>query len=610
MQRSFAAAGKLRRLVAYAWPERRALALVLLLTFLSAALAGLQPWPLKVLVDYGLAGATVPDVLSSGLAAAGLEATPTNLIILAALAGLAMFLVSAALDASLTFVWARAGQHMVYALAGDLFQRLQRLSLIFHARSSVGDFLSRITGDAWCVYSITDALLVTPIKNLVLVGFIAVLAWQLDPGLTALTLVAVPVLVVCAKGFGERLKGAARRSREAIAQVTAFVHQVLGAIPVVQAFGAAPRNDGVFRTLAIRAVAASRVNALATHTFGIASGAVTTIAIAIVVYGGGVRVLAHELTLGSLLVFVAYVRTLEGAARELLAAYATLRAAEASADRALEILDSADVVRERPGSPPLPPRSGAGAGHIVFDHVTFGYERERPVLEELTLEVKPGEVMALVGATGAGKTTLSSLVPRFFDVWSGRVVIDGVDVRAVELASLREEVALVLQDPFILPLTVAENIAYGRPGASRRDIIAAAVAANAHEFITQLDDGYDTVLAEHGATLSGGERQRIAIARALLRDARVLILDEPTSALDARTERSVIEALQRLMAGRTTLIITHRLTSVVQADRIAVLEKGRIAELGTHRELLATGGRYAQLYALQTALPPVSGSLH
>jgi ATP-binding cassette subfamily B protein/subfamily B ATP-binding cassette protein MsbA len=246
----------------------------------------------------------------------------------------------------------------------------------------------------------------------------------------------------------------------------------------------------------------------------------------------------------------------------------------------------------------LPPRAAGRSGHIVFDRVTFGYEPDRPVLRELSLEVRAGETIALVGGTGTGKTTLASLAPRFFDPWHGRVLLDGLDLRSVKLASLRDELALVLQEPFILPLTVAENIAYGKLDAGRDEIVAAAVAANAHEFVRELPEGYDTVLGEQGADLSGGQRQRIAIARALVKDPRVLILDEPTSALDAESERLVMEALARLMAGRTTLIIAHRLATVSVADRIAVLDGGRVVELGTHADLLMAGGRYARLRAL------------
>ena len=591
---------KYARVVRYAlahWPK---LVRIGALTVALSALAAFHPWPLKILVDYGLGDL---DAAARFVGALGIEPTSINLIWIAAVGAIALFAANAVLDAALTLSWSAIGQRMVYDLAADLFLQMQRLSLLFHSRRSVGDSITRITGDVWCVYSVSEGILIAPVRNLLILVSVGAVSWQLDPGLTLLTMAVAPLLAGSAMYFGERLKGYERQKREAQARIASFLHQVLGAMPMVQAFDAGSRNLRLFGRLAQSAVRADQRSALVTDTYGLANGASLTIGMALVLYAGGHRVLAGDLSLGSLLVFLAYLKTLESASRGFLTTYGKLRAAEASIDRVMEVLDATETVRDAPGAQPLAPRRWDRIGHLVFDRVTFGYEPGSPVLRELSLELAPGETVALVGTTGAGKSTLASLVPRFFDPWEGRVLLDGMDLRDLQLASLRDEIAIVLQEPFLLPLTIAENIAYGRQTAGREEIVAAAVAANAHEFIRDLPQGYDTVLGEQGATLSGGQRQRLAIARALLKDARVLILDEPTSALDANTERLVVEAFERLMRGRTTLIIAHRLSSVRRANRIAVLEGGRIVEIGSHAELIASGGRYAKLHALQSLRP-------
>jgi len=578
------------------WPT---LAGIIALTLALSALAALQPWPLKLLVDYGIGDLEPVAPFKDWLGAFGIDPSPVNLIWIAAAAAIVLFAANAALDSALTWAWSAVGQRMVYDLAADLFLQMQRLSLLFHARRNVGDSITRITGDAWCVYSVTEGILIAPLRNLLILASVGAVAWQLDPGLTLIMLCAAPPLAGSAIYFGERLKGYEREKREAQARIASFLHQVLGAMPMVQAFGASARNLQVFGGLAHGAVRANQKSAMFTDAYGLVNGIALTLGTALVLFAGGGRVLSGELSLGSLLVFLAYMKTLEGASRSLLTTYGGLRAAEASIDRVMEVLDANEAVREAPSAEPLPARQGRADGRLVFDHVTFGYQAGRPVLRDLSLELAPGETVALVGTTGAGKSTLAALVPRFFDPWEGRVILDGMDLKDLRLASLRSEIAIVLQEPFLLPLTVAENIAYGRQDATREEIVAAAVAANAHEFIRELPHGYNTVLGEQGATLSGGQRQRLAIARALLKDARVLILDEPTSALDVNTEHLVVEAFERLMKGRTTLIIAHRLSTVRRAHRIAVLDDGRVVELGSHAELISAGGRYARLHALQ-----------
>jgi ATP-binding cassette subfamily B protein/subfamily B ATP-binding cassette protein MsbA len=423
--------------------------------------------------------------------------------------------------------------------------------------------------------------------------------WQLDVALTLLSLTVVPLMIAVVRSYAGPTLRRSYAHEEVEGQLYDVVEQTLSSMPAVQAFGGEEHADRRFAasTRGILGTELSLVS-LELHV-QILVGLTTAAGTAAIFWIGARHVLEGRLTVGAILVFLSYLASLYGPLESLTHLSSTMQSAAGSARRVMEVLEAEREVTDRAGAMPLVMERGL----VRLENVTFGYDPGQPVLRDVCFEARPGQTVAIVGPTGAGKSTLVSLVPRFFDPWAGRVTVDGCDVRDVQLKSLRRQVALVLQEAFLFPLTIAENIAYGRPEASRAEIEAAAQAANAHAFIERLPAGYETLVGERGATLSGGERQRLAIARALLKDAPILILDEPTSALDAETEGLLLEALERLMRGRTTLLIAHRLSTIRGADWIVALQGGRLVEAGTHAELLARDGLYARFQRLQTTRP-------
>jgi ATP-binding cassette subfamily B protein len=560
--------------LAYARRQWRGMSVLSAIMVVEVALSALTPWPMKWLIDDLLAPTHRP-----------------HLILFCVSATVALFAAGAVLSLVQTTVSIGVGQGLTYAVSSDLFAHLQRLSLRFHARRSVGDSIRRVTSDCGCVTTLVRdcglPMVASALTLLVMASVSFWLSWQL----TLVSILLMPLMVPLFLRLGGPIADRAYAYGEAEGRGYELIERVLSAIPVMQAFGRERANDQSLAASYDATLAAALSANGAQMKLRAATGLVTAIGSAAVLYVGATQVMSGALSVGSLLVFLAYLASVYSPLESIVDGGRHVLDAAGSTRRVIEVFDLDQDVTDAPDAAPLAGRRG----EVVFEDVTFGYDPDRPVLSGLSLHVRPGEVVALVGGSGAGKTTLVSLLPRLYDPWAGRVLIDGQDVRTVQLASLRRHVGLVLQQPFLFPISVAENIAYGRPGASRDEVERAARAAAAHDFIGQLPDGYDTVVGDRGGTLSVGQRQRISIARALLLDPPLLVLDEPTSALDAETESTVVDALRAAGGSRTTIVIAHKLSTVRAADRIAVLAGGAIVAVGPHERLLSESSHYAEL---------------
>ena len=593
-----------RWVLGYAIRRRLPLLAVLLTMLLQVGLGLLKPWPMVILIDYVLGAKLMPAWLRQLVDLLPGAHVPLNLIGWSVGATVLIFLLSWAVSLANEYAGISLGQRMTYDLAADLFGRLQQLSLRFHPSKSVGDNIRRVTADCACISTILKDALLPVLSSAVTLILMFGVMWAINVPLTLLSLAVVPYMVWVFRRYAQPMMDLSYRQQETESEIYDVVEQTFSAMPAVQAFCCEPLNDQRFVQINRDTLAATMTLTRVELWFKVLMGLATAVGTAAILWLGAHLTLTGLLSIGTIVLFLSYLGSLYEPLESMMYTISTIQAATGSARRVLEVMETEREIFDKPGAVPI----ASARGHVAIEGVTFGYEPNHPVLRSISLEVHPGESVALVGATGAGKTTLVGLLPRFFDPWGGRVRVDGRDVRGLTLKSLRGQIAIVLQEPFLFPLTIMENIAYGRLQATTVEIEAAARAARAHEFIMELPEGYQTIIGERGATLSVGQRQRLSIARALLKNAPILILDEPTSALDAETEQLLMEALERLMAQRTTFIIAHRLSTVRRASRIAFLKDGVVAETGTHEDLLERGGLYAGFYMAQfgsgSTLPP------
>ncbi|MCO6044732.1 ABC transporter ATP-binding protein/permease [Aeoliella sp. ICT_H6.2] len=572
-------------LLPYFFQQRKRLIGIAATTVLLSLVSIAGPWPIKLLIDYALGD-------SPGL----WGMSRWTLVMLSATSVLLLYALGALFDLLLSWQWMASGQRMVYGLMVDVYDRALRVPIGKRSRN-VGDLLERMFNDTWCVYTVATDALISPLQQTITFVGIVIVASQVDVQLTLLSLVAAPAIAASVWWFGPRLKNRAKRGRETRAELTSFVHQTLTSLPLVQANWAQSHHQKRYHALADEVVATAQKAVLTNKSFGLVNGALSETGRALILLVGGIGVLQGSTTVGTLVLFMAYVRTMQKSAGKLLNTYAKLRKIEASVERLQEVMDDAGPSRDA-GTVDHIPRAETGAS-IQLERVTYHYLPDVPAVSEISFRVAPGERIGIVGQSGAGKSTLAYLIASLAEPNEGRITINGVDLRKVSLSESRKQVSILLQDAFLLPISVSQNIAIGRPGATQVDIEKAATLAGAHDFISALPDGYETVLGERGSTLSVGQQQRVAIARAFLRDAPIIILDEPTSALDVGAERALLSNLEQLTAGKTTIIISHRLTTLEGVDRIFVFEDGRIVEQGTPEALRSEAGHFATLNKAQ-----------
>ncbi|MGI6208994.1 MAG: ABC transporter ATP-binding protein [Anaerolineae bacterium] len=565
-----------RRLAAYIRPYSKGLGLALILVLSGSALSLAGPFVVSLAIDEGI----VPgDMRALILTVAGFTAL-----------NLAIWRIRIRQADILT----RTGQGIMYDIRTQLFAHLQRLSMHFFDTHEVGRIISRMTSDVHVLEDFATWAIVQVVNDtFVLLGIVAVMLFM-DVRLSLLTFTVLPLMAIGTFVWRARARDSYREVRRAISRINGSLAENINGVRVVQSLVREALNftlfDGINRHNLNVNLYAARLSAIYFPSVEFANAVAT----AMVVWYGGRQVLNGSITEGALVAFILYVGRFFQPVRDLAMRYNSLLATMASGERIFQLLDTSPDVTDKPDAKPLPPIEG----HVTFDDVSFSYTPDKPVIEHVSLDVKPGQTVAFVGSTGAGKTSLIKILARFYDVTGGAILIDGHDIRDVTQESLHRQIAIVLQENFLFSGSVLDNIRYGRLEATEEEVIEAAKAVGAHEFITSLPYGYHTEVQEGGAILSTGQRQLIAFARALLAEPRILVLDEATANIDTQTERLIQQALKRLLQGRTSFVIAHRLSTIVQSDLIVVIEHGRVQEMGTHEELLSKRGRYYELYTL------------
>ena len=566
-----------KRLILFIKPYWKRLGLAIVCIVLSAAANLYVPWIIKDMVDKVLMD---KDMMLLNIIAGGI---------------VVVFLLRGIFYYGQSYLVSYIAQRVIIDVRELLYIKFQKLQLSYYEKKQTGTIMSYITNDVAALQAaLVDSLIEMVTELSILIGSL-IMMFYLDWKLSIVTLVVVPVIGQAMKVFGRKLKMSGALIQERTAEITSLLQESISGVRVVKSFA---REDYEIKRFQNQNDLNFRANMKSVQLSSLLTPTVEFLAaviVAVILWFGGYQVVNGALTAGALVAFLTYAVNLANPVKRISRVYGTINKAMAAAERVFNVLDTEEELKDKPNAIELPKISGT----VKFDHVSFGYKEGVNVLHDLTLEAKPGQVIAFVGPSGAGKSTIANLIPRFYDVTAGSIKIDDIDIRDVKIQSLREQIGVVPQETMLFSGSVKDNIRYGRLDATDEEIIEAAKAANAHNFIMNLSDGYETKIGERGITLSGGQRQRIAIARAILKNPRILILDEATSALDTESEEIVQEALDKLMIGRTSFVIAHRLSTIIHADKIIVLENGRVCESGTHQQLMQTGGLYSHLYNIQ-----------